>query len=126
MNDQHVLFVCTSCARDKQSNESKGEKLFEQFQLHQSESSNLSIQPVKCMGVCDRSCAIALVAPHKFTYLFGNLPSDDVQIDGIVSTVLDCAKQYCIAAEGVLPYRERPQLLRDTIIAKIPPLPFNA
>lgn len=75
------------------------------------------------MGVCERDCAIAFVAAGKFTYLFGDLPSDDLSLNTVASTVLSCVSQYCNHANGTLPYRERPALLKDTIIAKIPPLP---
>ncbi len=125
MKNHHILFVCTTCARNSHGSKSGGEKLFEQFQaVHQSWllRENVSVQPVKCMGVCDRDCAIAFVASGKFTYLFGDLPDDELCLDATVTAVLSCARQYYDHSDGILPYRERPELLRDTIIAKIPPV----
>jgi predicted metal-binding protein len=82
-------------------------------------SADLVIQGVKCMGVCDRPYVIAFVRAGKFTYLFGDLP-DSADLSAAAATVLECFGQYCDHPEGLLPYRDRPELLRDTIIAKIP------
>jgi predicted metal-binding protein len=129
MNDRPVLFVCTVCGKnpDAEITQRAGEKLIKQVQhLHQALDlgERFLIRPVKCMGVCGRPCAIAFVAAGKFTYLFGDLPSDGSELSA--ATVLDCMGQYCDHPEGLLPYRERPELLRDRIIAKIPALPQGA
>jgi predicted metal-binding protein len=62
----------------------------------------------------DRLCGAG-----KFTYLFGDLP-DPVDLSATATTVLECFGQYCDHPAGLLPYADRPELLRDTIIAKIP------
>lgn len=130
MSNQHTLFVCTSCAKpadpEAQGSKRGGEKLLEQFQVFHQDwllRKEFVVQPVSCMGVCDRDCAIAFVAPGKFTYLFGSLPSDDATLSTTASAVFACASQYYHHAEGTIAYRERPELLRDTIIARIPPPP---
>jgi len=124
MNNPSVLLVCTSCGgnaeSDRQGNVRSGAKLFDQLQtLHQDSPlrDNIEIRPVKCMGVCNRPCIIALVGSGKFTYLFGDLQADDIKT---ASDILVCARQYVHQTDGTLAYRERPGQLRDTIIAKIP------
>ncbi len=126
MKNQHVLYVCTSCGgnaeSDRQGKVRDGVNLLEQLQtLHQDWvlREEVEIQPVRCMGVCDRPCAIALVGSGKFTYLFGNMQS----VVEPAADILTCASQYHRHPEGNLAYRERPDRLRDTIIAKIPTLP---
>jgi predicted metal-binding protein len=120
-----ILFVCIVCGKDPDPEISQrgGVKLMEQMQTLQQESDledRFTIQPVKCMGVCNHPCAIAFVAPGKPTYLFGDLPSQDDLLSNAGAIVLDCMSQYCDHPDGTLPYRERHELLRDTIIAKIP------
>ena len=124
MNNPSVLLVCTSCGgnaeSDRQGKVRDGARLFDQLQtLHQDLPlrDDVEIRPVKCMGVCDRPCIIAFVGSGKFTYLFGGLQADDRQT---ASDILIGANQYAHHPDGILAYRERPDRLRDTIIAKIP------
>jgi predicted metal-binding protein len=124
VNHPSTLFVCTACGGKPTIEGSKrqGERLLEQLQtLHPDTAGEVdfAIAPVKCMGVCDRPCAIAFVRAGKFTYLFGDLP-DSVDLSATATTVLECFGQYCDHPAGLLPYADRPELLRDTIIAKIP------
>jgi predicted metal-binding protein len=130
MNHPHAIFVCTTCGKNQQSDRkndrSDGDRLLAQLQtLHQTSSlHSISIQPVKCMGVCEQDCAIALVSPGKRTYLFGNLPTDAARIESTAIAVLDCASQYQAKADGALAYGDRPELLKTRVLARIPPLPL--
>ena len=124
MKNQSVLFVCTGCGgnaeSDRQGKVRNGALLLDQLQtLHQEWTlrDEFEIRPVKCMGVCNRPCTIAFVSAGKFTYLFGDLQASDLKT---ASDILVCASQYAHHLDGTLAYRERPDRLRDTIIAKIP------
>ena len=124
MKNQSVLFVCTGCGgnveSDRQGKIRDGATLFDQLQTSHQDwplRNEIEIRPVKCMGVCDRPCTIAFVGSGKFTYLFGGLQASDSQT---ASDILICASQYAHHPTGTLAYRERPDRLRDTIIAKIP------
>jgi predicted metal-binding protein len=123
VNHQPTLFVCTACGGKPpiDGDQREGERLLAQLQTADQDatSADFAIQGVKCMGVCDRPCAIAFVGAGKFTYLFGDLP-DSVDLSATATTVLECFGQYCDHPAGLLPYADRPALLRDTIIAKIP------
>ena len=130
MNHQHIIFVCTRCEssdRPKQYvSKSGGERLLEKLQSLYHDwmlQDEFSIQPVECMGVCDRACAIAFVCSNKHTYLFGDLPADAEGVEKTATAVLDCASQYHAKPDGLLPYAKRPELLRAGAIARIPPLP---
>ena len=131
MNHPHAIFVCTTCGKNQQSghkdDRSGGDRLLAQLQtLHQTSSlhKTVSIQPVKCMGVCEQDCAIALVSPGKRTYLFGNLPTDAARIESTASAVLECVSQYQAKSDGALAYGDRPELLKTRVLARIPPLPL--
>lgn len=121
---KHTLFVCKTCATvrvdGKPQGKSGGQQLLEQLQaLHANWElrEQFHIQDVECMSACSRSCAISFAAPGKYTYLFGDLPAQDS-----VSAVLDCAQLYFTRADGYLPWAERPQPLKNGILARIPPL----
>ncbi|MEH2259508.1 DUF1636 domain-containing protein [Nostoc sp.] len=124
LDKQHTLFVCTTCASvwqdGKRVGESKGEQLLLQLQELTQDwelRNKFLIQGVECMSACNHSCVIAFAAQGKSTYLFGDLP-----VDGCASAVLECATQYYTKPDGLLPWLERPEILRKGILAKIPPL----
>jgi len=125
---QHILFVCTSCEsahRTKQAiRVSGGQRLLDQLRsLHKhSPLEELSIQPTECLSACTQPCAIALVAADKPTYLYGNLPIEEEQLESTATAVLAFAKQYHAKADGSISYLKCPELLKKRVLAKIPPL----
>ncbi|MBD2384333.1 DUF1636 domain-containing protein [Cylindrospermum sp. FACHB-282] len=122
----HTLFVCKTCAsvwqEGKRIGESGGEKLLQQLQ-HFAQDWDLReqfpIEEVECMSACNRSCVVAFTAKGKLTYLFG-----DLTVDGCASAVLECARQYYIQPDGVLPWAKRPEALKKGLLARIPALPL--
>lgn len=100
---------------------SGGQQLFEQLtQLAQQWelAGRFEVKSVSCMFVCEKSCAISFSAPGKYTYLFGNLGLHDP-----LPAILDCAASYYRHPEGLLPYGSRPEPLKTTVLARIPPYP---
>jgi len=130
---KHTLFVCTSCAsiwkEGKREGVSGGEKLYAQLTAD-AENWNLAaqyqIRSVECMSACDRSCAISFVATDKFTYLFGDLVKDlilnEESLPKVSAALLQCAELYYQKEDGNLAWKERPELLKKGILAKIPPI----
>ncbi len=127
---EHILFVCTTCASKyqdgKKVGESGGERLMQQMQISAQAwelASEFSIEPVQCLSTCSQACAIAFMGSNKLTYLFGNLPVDETQIEITATTVLECAGQYYENPQGLLSYKERPELLKNKVMARIPSFP---
>ncbi len=79
----------------------------------------IRLRGVNCMSNCKRPCAIALSAPSRFTYLFGDLAPVLHAGD-----VLSVAVAYAEAEGGYLPRPVRPKVLRAGILGRIPPLGF--
>ena len=79
----------------------------------------IRLRGVNCMSNCKRPCTIALSAPGRFTYLFGDL--DPTLHAG---DVLSVAAAYAEAEGGYLPRPMRPEVLRAGILGRIPPLGF--
>lgn len=122
--NKHTLFICTTCASvwqdGKRIGVSGGQQLLQQLQeIAQAWElqHKFSIQEVECMSACNRACVIAFAGEGKLTYLFGDLPKEES-----ASAILECATQYYTKPDGVLPWSERPKLLKKSILAKIPPL----
>lgn len=135
MKAKHTIFICTTCASNwengKRVGESSGERLFNRLQEYNltsirvnnsaaSSTEEFAIEPVECMGVCERACVILFSAPNKYIYLFGNVSPESSKEE--IAGIFDCASKYYAHPKGLLPWAERPQPLKDGIIAKIPPV----
>ncbi|MBZ8181129.1 DUF1636 domain-containing protein [Oscillatoria salina] len=127
MKTEHKILVCSTCASTWQDGKkvgiSGGEKLLEELNQQnqvRSQTDKFAIESVKCMSACSHSCVVAFTAPGKFTYVFGNLSHDADRISTTSAAVLDCASLYCQKPDGAMPWVERPEPLKQGIIARIP------
>ena len=57
--------------------------------------------------------------PARWSYVYGRLAPDmaDIAVDGVT--------RYHHAADGLVPWRERPEHFRKNCIARIPPLEIS-
>ena len=72
--------------------------------------------PVDCLSACTQSCAVALSAPSKWSYVYGRLTAEDA------AEILAGAAAYAASADGIVPWRARPVIFRKQSLARIPPL----
>jgi len=125
------LLVCTTCrpAGAARSEPAAGEQLLSQVLGTQAGSAEIAasaaathgsvvVRGIACLGVCSRSCAIALQAEGKMTYVFGDLAPDAES----AAQLLVCAQQHADASDGLLAWASRPERLRRGLVARLPPL----
>lgn len=124
MSAPHHLFVCTSCRQPGEGKEPREQRSGAQLFRNLSERfaswarrEDFVIVPYECLTVGARPCGVALRAPGKFTYVFGDLKPGETE-----SAVIECATLYRRAPTGFLPREGRPDVLRAGILARIPPL----
>jgi len=115
------VIVCTTCRPAGASRElpAAGQALLETVQSLQNEgwAAGLLVRGIACMSGCSRACTVALQAPGKHTYYFGELVADAET----AAQVLACARLHAHSADGSLPRNARPERLRNGILAKLPP-----
>ena len=112
------LLVCTTCRRGlplEDDAKRPGTLLHDALQGRLPEG--ITLRGVKCFSNCSQGCSIVLRGQGRWTYVYGHLNEEDH-----VETVLDGATRYRDAADGVVPWRERPEHFRKNCIARIPPL----
>jgi predicted metal-binding protein len=126
MTDKHTIFVCQSCAGNWQDGRQVGNSggyLLQRELITQLADSPLAnefqLEAVKCMGACNRPCAIAFAAAGKSTYLFGDLDRNDALAE-VAQSILECASLYHSKPDGVMKWSERPERLKKTVIGIIP------
>jgi predicted metal-binding protein len=77
---------------------------------------------VPCLSACKRGCAVAVAAPGKVTYLFGDLRADPLD----AAQLGEMARLHQTRPDGFLSREARPERLRAGILARLPPLPWAA
>lgn len=119
------LIICTTCRPAGVSRDmpAAGEALLEAVQvaawdLDDTQQARIRVRGLACMSGCSRACTVALQAPGKYTYYFGDLVADDTT----AAEVLACAQLHALSADGNLLRKERPERLRSGILARLPAL----
>lgn len=74
------------------------------------------IVPVECLSACPRGAAVAFSSPGRWTYVYGDMGENDAPV------LLAAAAAYGGAPEGLVPWRERAEIIRKRSIARVPPL----
>jgi predicted metal-binding protein len=116
-NARVVISVCTTCKIQDAAAEVVGPKLLAAVRdLVPAEGGGIAVRGVQCLGVCKRPTTAAVSGPDRYTFVFA-----DLQPDGGAIALRDFALSYARSAYGLVPWRERAQVLRRGMIARIPP-----
>jgi predicted metal-binding protein len=116
-----TLFVCVTCkgkAAEDEVREGRRlhDALIDTHRVHGHDRA-LKIVPVECLSNCNRACTVALAAPDRWTYVYGDLGVDTAP------DILRGAALYAATPDGLVPWRERPEILKKGVVARVPPLP---
>ena len=74
---------------------------------------------MRCLANCSRGPSAALRCNGSWTYVFGGL---DLACAG---ALVEGARMLARAADGILPWRGRPEPLKRGLIARVPPIGFR-
>ena len=75
------------------------------------------VRGVECLSNCNRGCTAALRGQGRWWYVYG-----DIDPDLHLADLMEGAARYRDTTDGLIPWRERPQILRKGVIARIPPM----
>lgn len=114
------LMVCVTCRAPGGDPDARpGAQLLQRLEaaLAAEPPAHLAVEPVECLSVCKRPCTVALAAPGRWTYVYGDLDPDTA-----AETLLAFAGQYRATPDGIVAWRERPEPIRKGVVARIPPI----
>ena len=118
------LMVCVKCLRGGEATEDgqrPGERLYEGLRAA-GVPEGVTLTPVECLQNCDQGCSVALRGgDERWTYVYGNL-DEGSHLD----LLAEGATLYREAADGLIPWRQRPEHFKRNCIARIPPLKASA
>ncbi|MCI0431023.1 MAG: DUF1636 domain-containing protein [Rhodospirillales bacterium] len=118
-----VVYVCITCGRDESADETAGRRMLAAIVAAAAAAGladRLIPVAVECLSVCKRPCTIAIAAPGKWTYVYGDIdPAADA------ASVVEGISRYANSADGLVPWRQRPERFRKGVVARTPPLPLT-
>lgn len=114
-----VISVCTTC-RAGAPTDATGPRPGAQLHAALSEAdlpANVHLRAVECLSACSRGCSLVIQGgAARWTYIYG-----DMDPDAHVPQILDGIRAYADTDNGLVPWRERPEVFRKQSIARIPP-----
>jgi predicted metal-binding protein len=113
-----TLHVCITCRAGQSLQEGEitpGARLHAAI-LGAGVPEGVKLVPVECLSACNQGCSVALSAPGRWSYVYGRLSDANAQ------DVVAGAAAYAAAADGIVPWRRRPEIFRKQSLARIPPI----
>jgi len=116
-----TIYVCITCKRadDPEEGVRPGLELA-RATARAADGSGVTVRQVRCLANCSRACSAAVRRDGAWTYVFGGLePERDAE------ALIDGARLFARAADGLMPWRGRPDILKRGLIARVPPIDFE-
>jgi predicted metal-binding protein len=112
-----VVSVCVSC-KVADTGAIVGPEMFGAVKAALGDGdATVMVRPVQCLSVCKRPATVAVTSPDGYTFLFG-----DLQTDSGTAALVSFVQSYQKADYGLVPWRERAEVLRKGMVARVPPL----
>ncbi len=115
-----MIYVCTTCRQQgKPESEPRPGALLAAATEQAAAGTEVVVRRLRCLANCAHGPSAAMRANGSWTYLFGGL--DVANADALIQG----ARLLAGAADGILPWRGRPDILKRGLIARVPPLDFE-
>ncbi|MGM4904385.1 DUF1636 family protein [Tardiphaga sp. 866_E4_N2_1] len=115
-----VVSVCISC-KAAETGTIVGPDMFDAVKAALGDGDGaVMVRPVQCLSVCKRPATVAVTSPDGYTFLFG-----DLQTDSGSAALVSFVESYQKADYGLVPWRERAEVLRKGMVARVPPMRWS-
>ncbi len=114
-----VVSVCVTC-KTADDGTVVGPDMFESVKAAIGPSDHVQVRPVQCLSVCKRPATVAVTSPDGYTFLFG-----DLQTESGTAALVSFVKSYQKSDYGLVPWRERAEVLRKGMVARVPPMRWS-
>jgi predicted metal-binding protein len=115
-----VVYVCVTCRHPGgPGSEPRPGSLLAGATAEAAAGTGVVVRRVRCLANCTRGLSAAVRCAGSWTYVFGGL---DV---GCGAALVAGARLLASAADGIMPWRGRPEPLKRGLIARVPPLNFE-
>ena len=115
-----IVSVCTTC-KTADGATVVGPEMFAVVRAALGEDDpGVVVRPVQCLSVCKRPATVAVTSPDGYTFLFG-----DLQTESGTAALTSFVKSYQKSDYGLVPWRERAEVLRKGMLARVPPMRWS-
>jgi predicted metal-binding protein len=115
-----IVSVCTTC-KTADGSTVVGPDMFAAVRAALGKDDpNIVVRPVQCLSVCRRPATVAVTSPDGYTFLFG-----DLQAESGTAALVSFVKSYRNSGYGLVPWRERAEVLRKGMLARVPPMQWS-
>lgn len=112
-----IIAVCNLCnAPDATDGSPRAGAFLAESTAEAAACLGILVRSVACLGNCKRGLSAVIMRSGAWSYVFGELTRDSAP--ALVSGALLLAK----SSDGQMPYRERADVLKRGLVARIPPL----
>ena len=116
-----TVYVCMTCRRaDTPENEPRPGALLAAATAKVAEGTEVAVHRVQCLAKCSRGPSAAVRCNGSWAYIFGGLD------EACAGALIEGARLLAGAADGIMPWRGRPEPLKRSLIARVPPLGFES
>jgi predicted metal-binding protein len=116
-----VVSVCTTCKAADGSGAVVGPEMFDAVKAALGDADTaVVVRPVQCLSVCKRPATVAVTSPDGYTFLFG-----DLQTESGTAALVSFVQSYQKSDYGLVPWRERAEVLRKGMVARVPPMRWS-
>jgi predicted metal-binding protein len=118
-----TLLICVTCrpAGTPADGPPPGELLARLASETATDTAQVRVQTVRCLANCSRGLSAVIRREGAWTYVFGHL---DASSDS-AHALLEGARLLSESADGLLPWRGRPEPLKRGLIARVPPTTWS-
>src|SRR5215510_1463192 len=114
-----VISVCVTC-KTADGGAVVGPDMFESIKAAIGPSDHVQVRPVQCLSVCKRPATVAVTSADGYTFLFG-----DLQTESGAAALVSFVQSYQKSDYGLVPWRERAEVLRKGMVARVPPMRWS-
>lgn len=112
----HVCITCRAGQPVAEGDLTPGAQLYEALN-ELGAPTDVEIRAVECLSACSQGCSIALSSNGRWSYVYGRMAVGDAP------SILAGAAAYAATPDGIVPWRERPEIFRKQSLARVPPVP---
>ncbi len=116
-----VIYVCTTCKRRAgvRSARTAARRAARRGDRARRDGTEVTVRRLRCLANCTRGPSAAMRCNGSWTYVFGGLDTANAE------ALVEGARLLAAAADGILPWRGRPEILKRGLIARVPPIDFE-
>jgi predicted metal-binding protein len=116
-----TIYVCITCRRASDPEEGVRPGLvLARATARAAEGTGVTVRQVRCLANCSRALSAAIRRDDAWTYVFGGLDPDRD-----AAALIEGARLFARASDGLMPWRGRPEILKRGLIARVPPIDFE-